>query len=124
LETSGTTGVPLRLTDLPSGVMRVVDIKTPGSGISETEIDWPGIASLGPGDEIKIVCCNRTDYEWARDRVVGAGRLPLDAPVTFSPAWGELSPRALAEWILDDRLPVRMQIQLHKVIWPDAEGGV
>ena len=124
LETSGTTGVPLRLDELPAEVVRVVDVKTPGSGIDVTEIDWDGLATLGTDDEVKIVCCDRADYVWARDEVVRAGRLPHLVPVTLAPVWGELEPRALAEWILADRLPVRFQVQLHKVVWPDAEGGV
>ncbi len=124
LETSGTTGVPLRLDELPAEVVRVVDVKTPGSGIDVTEIDWDGLATLGTDDEVKIVCCDRADYVWARDEVVRADRLPRQVPVTLAPVWGELEPRALAEWILADRLPVRFQVQLHKVVWPDAEGGV
>jgi len=124
LETSGTTGVPLRLDELPAEVVRVVDVKTPGSGLAATEIDWDGLATLGADDEIKIVCCGRADYVWARDEVLRAGRLPRQVPITLAPVWGELEPRALAEWILAERLPVRFQVQLHKIVWPDAEGGV
>ncbi len=67
--------------------------------------------------------CGRADYEWARELIRG-GRLPAGVPVTFSPSYGAVVPRDLAEWILADRLPVRFQIQLHKVVWPEAEGGV
>lgn len=123
LETSGTLGVRVALGEVPAGVCRVVDIKTPGSGIAAEEIDWPGLATLGGDDEIKLVICDRDDYEWAR-ALVRADRLPVGVPVTFSPSFGTILPRELAEWILADRLPVRFQIQLHKVVWPDAEGGV
>jgi 7-carboxy-7-deazaguanine synthase len=109
----------------------VVDVKTPGSGIAADQIDWRGIAALGPDDELKLVITDRDDYTWARELVregleVGGGRrrLPPGVPVTFSPGWGELAPRDLAGWILADRLPVRFQVQLHKVVWPEAEGGV
>ena len=79
--------------------------------------------ALGADDELKLVITDRTDYEWARDLVRG-GRLPVGIPVTFSPGWGGLELRDLAGWILDDRLPVRFQVQIHKVVWPEAEGGV
>jgi 7-carboxy-7-deazaguanine synthase len=123
LETSGTLGVRVALAEVPPGVCRVVDIKTPGSGIAAAEIDWPGLAALGVDDEIKLVICGRDDYEWAR-QLVWDRRLPVGVPATFSPSYGTVVPRELAEWILADRLPVRFQIQLHKVVWPDAEGGV
>ncbi len=123
LETSGTVGARVALADVPAGVCRVVDIKTPGSGIPAAEIDWPGLTALGAEDEIKLVICGRADYEWAR-ALVREGRLPAGVPVTFSPSYGTVAPHELAEWILADRLPVRFQIQLHKVVWPDAEGGV
>ncbi len=123
LETSGTLGVKVPLAEVPAGVCRVVDIKTPASGIPADQIDWPGLATLGPGDEIKLVICDGDDYAWARD-LIRAGRLPAGVPVTFSPSWGAIAPRDLAGWILADRLPVRFQIQLHKVVWPEAEGGV
>jgi len=123
LETSGTLGARVALAEVPAGVCRVVDLKTPGSGIPADEIDWLGLALLDAADEIKVVVCGRDDYEWARE-LVRAGRLPAGVPVTFSPSHGTVVARDLAEWILADRLPVRFQIQLHKVVWPDAEGGV
>ncbi|MFO7654445.1 MAG: radical SAM protein [Candidatus Krumholzibacteriia bacterium] len=122
IETSGTTGATA-LDRVPAGVMRVVDVKAPGSGLAESAIDWAGIAGLGADDELKIVCCDRRDYLWARD-VVRSGRLPAGVPVTFSPAWGEVDARRLAEWVLADRLDVRVQVQLHRLLWPEAEGGV
>ena len=131
LETSGTVGARVALADVPAGVSRVVDVKTPGSGITADQVDWAGLAALDQGDEIKLVITDRTDYEWARELVasgleVGGDRrhLPPEPPVTFSPGWGDMELRDLAGWILADRLPVRFQVQLHKVVWPEAEGGV
>lgn len=131
LETSGTTGTRVPLDAVPAGVCRVVDVKTPGSGIAAAEVDWDGLGCLTPDDEIKLVITGAEDYAWARD-LVTAGievdgrcrRLPGSVPVTFSPGWGDLPLRDLAGWILRDRLPVRFQVQLHKVVWPEAERGV
>jgi 7-carboxy-7-deazaguanine synthase len=126
LETSGTLGPAnmLGLAEVPAGVHRIVDLKAPGSAIAPEAIDWDGIAGLGAGDELKIVCADRGDYVWGRDLVRQDDRLPSDVPVCFSPAHGELEPRDLAGWILDDRLDVEFQIQLHKAVWPDVPGGV
>jgi 7-carboxy-7-deazaguanine synthase len=123
LETSGTRGTR-PLAEVPAGVRRVVDVKTPGSGIDSREIDWEGIAGLGPGDELKFVCCDRRDYEWARDLVRAGRRLPAATPCTFSPVHGRLPAHRLAEWILEDGLEVRFQIQLHRSLWPDRERGI
>ncbi len=131
VETSGTVGIRVPLAAVPAGVCRVVDVKTPGSGIAADQIDWDGLAGLGPGDELKIVVTGRDDYEWARALLtegidVGGARrqLPAAVPVTLSPGRGDLELRDLAGWILADRLPARFQVQLHKVVWPEAEGGV
>lgn len=125
LETSGALGhenlVPLA--EVPAGVSRIVDLKAPGSAVAAELIDWAGIAHLGARDELKIVCADRGDYEWAR-ALVRAGRLPAGVRVAFSPVHGELAPGALGEWILQDRLDVVLQIQLHKALWPERERGV
>ncbi len=121
LETSGTTGT-IGLAAVPAGVRRVVDLKAPGSGIAPDAIDWAGIAGLGPDDELKVVCAGRSDYEWARDLVRG-GRLPAGPCVTLSPATPGLAARELAEWILADGLDVRLQVQLHKLLWPERQRG-
>ena len=84
----------------------------------------PNIDKLRSNDEVKFVIADRTDYEWARDLVRREGVLPGGTPVTFGAAEGWLQPRQLAEWILADRLEVRFQLQLHKVLWPDADRGV
>jgi 7-carboxy-7-deazaguanine synthase len=126
LETSGTlmpeNALPLQ--EVPAGVHRVVDIKPPDSGIPAQAIDWEGIANLGQDDEIKIVCAGRRDYEWARDLISTADRLPAGVRVALSPVQDGLPARDLAEWILADRLDVCFQIQLHKAVWPDRERGV
>ena len=126
LETSGTVGprtlVPLAA--VPVGVHRIVDLKAPGSGLDPGVIDWAGIAQLGAGDELKAVLADRRDYEWARDLVREAGRLPAGVPVSFSPVQDGLSAADLAQWILEDGLEVRFQLQLHKIVWPGVERGV
>ena len=125
LETSGTLGPAnaVALAAVPAGVHRIVDLKAPGSGIAAELMDWEGIGTLGVGDELKIVCAHRGDYEWGRD-LVKSGRLPADVPVAFSPVTGDLEPCDLAGWLLADRVPARLQIQLHKAIWPDRDRGV
>ena len=126
LETSGTLGheklVPL--CEVPHGVNRIVDLKAPGSGIDTALIDWKGISSLGAGDEVKIVCADRKDYEWGRDLVRAGVRIPDTVEVTFSPVQPDLRPRDLAEWILADKLDACFQIQLHRAVWPDSDRGV
>ena len=126
LETSGTlmTDKALSLEKVPEGVHRVVDLKAPGSGISSQKIDWAGLASLGEADEIKVVCADRNDFEWARDLVLQGGHWAADLRVSFSPVQDSLPARDLAQWILDDGLDVCSQIQLHKALWPDVERGV
>ena len=132
LETSGARGHDnlVGLAEVPAGVRRIVDLKAPGSGIPPDLIDWAGIAGLGDRDELKVVCLDRSDYEWARDLVLNGDpvrdgrRLPRGVRIAFSPVHGELEPRLLAEWILADRLDVVLQLQLHKVIWPERERGV
>ena len=123
LETSGTLGAR-PLDEVPPGVRRVVDLKAPSSGIPEDQVDWSGLRGLGPDDEVKVVCADRRDYEWARDLLRGGERLPLGTPVSFSPVHGRLAPADLAAWILADRLDARLQVQLHKVIWPGRDRGV
>lgn len=116
LETSGA----LDIGDVDPRVSRVVDIKTPGSG----EVDknrWANLPLLTAHDQIKFVLCDRKDYDWAR-MVLDQHQLHQICDVLFSPVFGSLPYRDLAEWILADRLPVRMQLQLHKHIWGDVPG--
>lgn len=116
LETSGA----LDVSKVDPRVSRIVDIKAPDSG-EEARNRWENIAHLTPQDEIKFVLANRTDYDWARE-VIHAQKLAQVCPLLFSPVQGELSPASLAEWILADRLPVRLQVQLHKVLWGNTPG--
>ena len=111
LETSGA----LDISQVDSRVSRIVDIKTPGSGEVEKN-HWENLAHLKPSDEIKLVLCDETDYRWAQ-QALKEYALSHRCPVLFSPAFGQLDATQLAEWILRDQLPVRMQIQLHKYLW-------
>jgi len=116
LETSGA----MPLADVDARVIKVVDVKTPGSG-EEPRNRYQELALLTPQDLVKFVICSRDDYEWSRARVREL-TLPAGCTVLFSPSHEQLAARALAEWILEDRLPVRLQIQLHKYLWGNVPG--
>ena len=118
VETSG--HVPLGPLD-PRAVA-VVDVKTPGSGESH-RMEWANLDQLRARDEVKFVIDGRADYEWSRD-VVHRRNLAERCTVLFSPVHGVLDPGALGRWILDDGLEVRLQVQLHKLLWPTATRGV
>jgi 7-carboxy-7-deazaguanine synthase len=100
-----------------------VDVKCPGSGESAKN-HWDNLALLTPRDEVKFVIRDRTDYEFARDVVAKHGLANRTAAVLFSPVHGVLTPKELAEWILADRLAVRLQLQTHKYIWGADVRGV
>ena len=116
LETSGA----LDVSRVDARVSRIVDVKTPGSGEVERNL-WDNLAHLNPRDEIKFVLCDERDYVWAKD-VLGSRGLDRICPVLFSPAHEQLAAATLAEWVLRDELPVRVQIQLHKVLWGNTPG--
>ncbi|MCX7897107.1 MAG: 7-carboxy-7-deazaguanine synthase QueE [Rhodocyclaceae bacterium] len=116
LETSGA----LDIADIDARIKRIMDLKAPSSGESEKN-RWQNLDLLTPHDEIKIVIADLADYAWAKAQLARR-RLADRCPVLLSPAWGRLSPRALAEWMLADRLPVRFQLQLHKLLWGEARG--
>ncbi|MCA9483710.1 MAG: radical SAM protein [Nitrospina sp.] len=116
------TGGSLPLDRVPEGVVKIVDLKAPGSG-EEARNRWDNLQQLKAGDEIKIVLKDRTDYEWARE-VIANRRLADTAPVLLSPVFETLDLKQLAEWILQDGLPVRLQTQLHKHIWGKDAIGV
>ncbi|MEO1767211.1 7-carboxy-7-deazaguanine synthase QueE [Thiobacter aerophilum] len=116
LETSGA----LDIAPVDARVVRIVDIKTPGSGEVEKN-RWDNLAHLRDTDEVKFVLCDEADYRWAVDRLE-AHDLARRCTVLFSPVWERLAPRLLAEWILRDRLPVRFQLQLHKILWGSEPG--
>ncbi|HPU86650.1 MAG TPA: radical SAM protein [Candidatus Latescibacteria bacterium] len=108
--------------EVPEGVTRIIDVKTPGSGMADGDF-LVNLPSLRANDQIKFVLTGRKDYDWAK-RVLGVHpELARVAAILFSPAFGALPPRDLAEWIIADRLPVRFQLQLHKYVWgPQARG--
>lgn len=117
LETSGA----LPVTEVDPRVHIILDIKTPASGEVARNL-WSNLPHLGAKDEIKFVICDRADYEWSRLQLDRHRLVDSGAELLFSPAQGQVEPRALAEWILADRLPVRMQVQLHKILWGDTPG--
>ena len=116
LETSGA----LDVATVDPRVRKVMDLKAPDSGESARNL-WSNLDHLLPHDQVKIVVASRTDYEWARG-VVAEHALDRRCMVLFSPVHGQVEPRELAEWIIEDRLPVRFQLQLHKLLWNDAPG--
>jgi len=119
LETSGERDISL----VDPRVHRIMDLKAPGSGESDRN-RWENIAHLTDRDEIKIVLCDRADYEWAKDVIEEHDLCERVRAVLLSCVWGELDPRDLAHWVLRDGLPVRVQVQLHKVIWGAEAQGV
>jgi 7-carboxy-7-deazaguanine synthase len=116
------TGGSLPIEPVPAGVRRIVDVKCPGSGEAGRN-RWENLDHLRPGDELKFVIADRADYLWAAEEI-RARRLEGRCPLLFSPVHGALDPSALAGWVLADRLPVRVQLQLHKLLWPAATRGV
>jgi 7-carboxy-7-deazaguanine synthase len=118
VETSGASDV----SRLDARAIKVMDLKCPGSGESARNL-WSNLEHLTPRDEVKFVIADRTDYEWARDVTRRHNLAARVNAVLMSSAFGKLEPALLAGWILADRLPVRMQLQMHKHIWaPDARG--
>jgi 7-carboxy-7-deazaguanine synthase len=117
------TGGHRSIAQVPPGVIRVMDIKCPGSGESQKN-DWSNLDCLTARDQVKFVLADRVDYEWAREVVTRERLAERCGTVLFSPVHGELALRDLAEWVLADRLPVRLQVQLHKYIWDPQTRGV
>jgi 7-carboxy-7-deazaguanine synthase len=118
VETSG--HIPLDALDRRA--VTILDVKAPGSGETH-RMEWRNLDLLGRGDEVKFVLADRADYEWSRDLVREKG-LPARCIVLFSPVHGVLDPGALGSWILEDGLEVRLQVQLHKYLWPGVLRGV
>ena len=116
LETSGALDVAA----VDPRVRKVMDLKAPGSGESARNL-WSNLAFLHQRDQVKIVIASRADYDWACNVLVEHA-LAARCMVLFSPVHGAISPRQLADWIIEDRLPVRFQLQLHKLLWNDAAG--
>jgi 7-carboxy-7-deazaguanine synthase len=118
LETGGHRSVAR----VPDAVIKVLDIKCPGSGEAHTT-DWGNLARLGPRDEVKFVIADRADYDYATQVLLRHDLGGRCGAVLFSPAYGAVDPKVLAAWVLADRLPVRVQLQLHKIIWgPELRG--
>src|SRR3990167_4008413 len=116
LETSGA----LDVVGVDSRVVKIVDIKTPAS-LESSKNKFSNLQYILPHDQIKFVICNRDDYEWSK-KIMDQFKLTEKCEVLFSPSYQESNYQQLADWILEDQLPVRFQVQLHKVIWGDIQG--
>jgi len=119
IETSGSIDV----SRLDPRVIKIMDLKCPGSGECDRNL-WSNLEYLTPRDEIKFVVADRTDYEWAREAIASRRLADRVGAVLLSPVFGRLEPAELAGWILEDRIPARMQLQLHKQIWGADKRGV
>jgi 7-carboxy-7-deazaguanine synthase len=116
------TGGHRSIERVPKRVIRIVDVKCPGSGESD-KMDWDNLGRLTPADQVKFVIKDRADYEYAREVLSSEALATRVAAVLFSPVHGVLHPRLLAEWMLADGVPARLQLQAHKYIWsPDTRG--
>ena len=116
------TGGSLSISEVPKKVIKIVDFKCPSSKMEKKNL-WSIVDDLQGHDEVKFVIGNREDFDWAKDKIT---EYSLDKICTllFSPTFGEIAPRLIVEWILADNLPVRMQMQMHKMIWSPEEKGV
>ena len=115
------TGGSLSISDVPKKVIKIVDFKCPSSAMEKKNL-WSIVDDLQPHDEVKFVIGNREDFDWAKDRIT---EYSLDKICTllFSPTFEKIDPQLMVEWILAENLPVRMQMQMHKMIWsPDKQG--
>lgn len=114
------TGGAIDISRVDKRVSVILDIKTPGSGELENNL-WANVDHLKKTDEVKFVLCSRADYDWAKE-ILARYSLTDKCPVIFSPVFSQVNPTELADWVLADRLPVRMQIQLHKILWGETPG--
>lgn len=114
------TGGAMDIAPVDTRVSIILDIKTPASN-EEKNMLWGNLAHVKSSDEIKFVLCNRADYDWAKAKLIEL-KLTEKCPILFSPSYHELSASELASWVLRDKLPVRMQIQLHKILWGEKQG--
>ena len=117
------TGGHRPIARVPAEVHKIVDVKCPGSGEADKN-DWDNLSRLGPHDEVKFVVKDRADYEFARDVIARCDLPTRAAEVLVSPVHGVLDPKTLSEWMLADHLPARLQLQIHKYIWPPETRGV
>ena len=116
------TGGSLSIKNVPEKVIKIIDIKCPGSG-EESKNHWDNLNHLSPRDEIKFVISDRADYEWSRS-ILKSYKIDKKAHILFSPVFEKLNLKDLTEWILEDNLPVRLQTPLHKHIWDKNKTGV
>jgi 7-carboxy-7-deazaguanine synthase len=114
------TGGSLDISAVDPRVSVILDIKTPGSTEASKNL-WSNLDNLKPADEVKFVLCGREDYDWAK-QVLAERAIAEKCPVLFSPVYGTVNPVDLAGWILQDKLPVRFQLQLHKILWGEEPG--
>lgn len=114
------TGGAIDTGPVDTRVSVILDVKTPGSGEVENNI-WGNLAHLKNTDEVKFVLCDRADYEWAKE-ILATHHLADKCAVLFSPVYGQVNPTELANWVLADKVPVRMQVQLHKILWGEVPG--
>lgn len=114
------TGGAMDIANVDKRVSVIFDIKTPGSN-EEKNMLWSNLAYLKPNDEIKFVLCGRDDYDWAKKKIIEL-HLADRCPILLSPSFNDLNPSELAEWVLADQLPVRMQLQMHKILWGEKTG--
>jgi len=119
-EVSLETGGAIDTSGVDARVAVILDIKTPGSGEVEKNL-WDNLQHLKPKDEVKFVLCSRSDYDWAKQALTERA-ITSRCSVLFSPVYHQVNPTELAEWILQDKLPVRMQVQLHKILWGEMPG--
>ncbi len=119
-EVSLETGGAMDTSEVDARVAVILDVKTPGSGEMEKNL-WGNLDHLKPVDEVKFVLCNRADYDWAKN-ILSEHAINRKCSVLFSPVYQDVNPTDLAEWILEDKLPVRMQMQLHKILWGEVAG--
>lgn len=121
LSVSLETGGAMPIADVDERVSIVLDLKTPGSLEADRNL-YDNIARLGKNDQVKFVICDRNDYDWSRSKLDQYDLVDKAGEILFSPSWNQVQPAELAQWVLDDHLPVRMQLQLHKLIWGDEPG--
>lgn len=114
------TGGAIDISTVDERISVILDVKTPDSGELKNNV-WGNLDHLKSTDEVKFVLCSRADYEWAKD-ILSAHKISDKCPVLFSPVYSQVKPAELAEWVLADKLPVRMQVQLHKILWGEKPG--
>lgn len=114
------TGGAIDISPVDKRVSVILDVKTPDSGEVENNV-WSNLEHLKQTDEVKFVLCSRADYDWAKE-ILNKHHIAEKCPVLFSPVYSQVNPAELAGWVLQDQLPVRMQVQLHKILWGEKPG--